>query len=47
MKIKDKKAYSAYEKEKKALLQRQKIKEAYNNKTWYTIRAILGHQFWN
>ena len=22
-------------------------KEAYNNKTWYTIRAILGHQFWN
>ena len=21
-------------------------KEAYNNKTWYTIRALLGHQWW-
>lgn len=31
----------------KAKAQKAKIKEAYENKTWYTIRALLGHQYWN
>lgn len=44
MKVKDKEAYKKYKQEHDALVQKKKKKELYEQKEWYTIRALLGNQ---